>query len=95
MGPGLAQFGVGGVLARPQLTVNSGTTVLATNSGWSTSPDAATIAASSTQVGAFAFPAASQDAALIINLAPGAYTAQVAGVGNTTGVALVEVYELP
>ncbi len=95
VGPGLTQFGVGGVLARPQLTVNSGTTVLAQNAGWTTSADAAAITANSAQVGAFAFAAGSADAALIINLAPGAYTAQVAGVANTTGVALVEVYELP
>ena len=30
-----------------------------------------------------------------LNLAPGLYTAQVSGVGNTTGVCLVEVYEVP
>lgn len=95
VGPGLAQFGLGGVLARPQLTVNAGATVLAQNAGWSTSPDGATVATSAAQVGAFALAAGSADAALIVHLAPGAYTAQVAGVGNTTGVALVEVYELP
>jgi hypothetical protein len=32
---------------------------------------------------------------MIVNLAPGAYTAQVTGVNNTTGIALVEIYELP
>ena len=94
-GPGLTQFGVTGALARPTLTVSSGTTVLASNAGWSGSPDAAAITSGSAQVGAFALTAGSQDAALIINLAPGAYTAQVLGVGNTTGVALVELYELP
>jgi hypothetical protein len=46
-------------------------------------------------VGAFALPANAADAAILINLAPGAYTAQVSGVGGTTGVALVEVYEVP
>lgn len=94
-GPGLTQFGVTGALARPTLTVSSGTNVLASNSGWSGSPDAAAITSGSAQAGAFALTAGSQDAALIINLAPGAYTAQVSGVGNTTGVALVELYELP
>lgn len=95
VGPALAQFGVTGVLARPQLAVNSGAAVLAQNAGWSTSPDAATLATSAALVGAFAFAAGSADAALILHLAPGAYTAQVSGFGNTTGVALVEVYELP
>jgi len=30
-----------------------------------------------------------------VNLAPGAYTAQVTGVNSGTGIALVEVYEVP
>lgn len=95
VGPALASFGVAGALARPSLTVSSGATVLATNAGWSTSPDAAAIAGGAARVGAFPFAAGAPDAAVVINLAPGAYTAQVAGVGNTTGVALVELYELP
>jgi hypothetical protein len=37
----------------------------------------------------------SEDAALLITLQPGVYTVQVAGVDNTTGVALVEIYEVP
>ncbi|MGA7725597.1 MAG: hypothetical protein WCA95_09950, partial [Opitutaceae bacterium] len=47
------------------------------------------------QVGAFSLPSGSADCALVASLPPGTYTVQVAGVGNTTGVALVEVYELP
>ncbi len=39
--------------------------------------------------------AALRDAAVVIELPPGAYTAAVSGKQNTTGVALVEVYELP
>ena len=39
--------------------------------------------------------AGSRDAALVLTLEPGAYTFSVAGVGGTTGVALVEVYLLP
>jgi len=94
-GPSLTQFGVAGALARPQLTLNSGSTALAQNAGWSTSPEAPAIRAGGLKVGAFSFPDASPDAAIIINLTPGAYTAQVSGVGGTTGVALIEVYELP
>ena len=94
-GPALAQFGVRTALARPQLTLFSGSTVVATNAGWSTSADAAGIREAAAGVGAFAFGATSVDSALLVNLAPGAYTAQVAGVGGTTGVALLEVYEVP
>lgn len=93
-GPSLAQFGVPDALARPQLSLYSGSTVLAQNAGWSTSTDAAAIADAGIQAGAFAFSLNSQDAALIVNLAPGAYTVEVAGVGGTTGTALVEVYEV-
>ncbi len=94
-GPALAAFGLTGVLAAPQLTLYSGSTVVVQNAGWSATADAAGIAAAAARVGAFAFAAGSQDAALVVTLAPGAYTAQVAGVGNTTGVALLEIYELP
>ncbi|MEI6785389.1 MAG: hypothetical protein WCQ21_31205, partial [Verrucomicrobiota bacterium] len=91
----LTQFGVSGVLARPQLSVAAGATILAQNAGLSSSADAAAIMAASVQVGAFTLPANAADAAILINLAPGAYTAQVSGIGNTTGVALIGVYEAP
>lgn len=94
-GPALAQFNLGGLLARPQLTLFSGLTPVLQNTGWSTSPDAAAFAAAAAQAGAFAFAPGSADTAMIVTLAPGAYTAQVSGVGDTTGLALVEVYELP
>lgn len=95
VGPALTQFGVTGALALPQLSIASGATVLAQNSGLGSSADAAAIVAAASQVGAFAIPANAADAAILINLAPGAYTAQVSGLGGTTGVALVEVYEVP
>src|SRR5262249_44299026 len=45
------------------------------------------------RVGAFQFKAGSRDAALLVTLPPGNYTAHVSGVGGTTGVALVEAYD--
>jgi hypothetical protein len=39
-------------------------------------------------------PTEANESAIIANLAPGNYTAIVRGVNNTTGVALVEVYDL-
>ncbi len=94
-GPALAAFGVSGVLARPELTLFAGAAVLAVNAGWSTAPDAPALADATARVGAFAFGATSLDAALILSLAPGAYTAQVNGLGGATGVALLEIYEVP
>ncbi len=92
VGPTLAAFGVTGTLADPQLAVYSGQTVVASNNDWNASDTPVT---TQTGAGGFALTPASKDAALIVNLAPGSYTAQVSGVNNTTGVALVEIYELP
>jgi hypothetical protein len=93
VGPGLTPFGVTGVLAQPVLTLFSGSTTVATNTNWNTSADAAVITTASVQAGAFGL--ANNDSAMVVTLAPGNYTAQVVGVGTGTGVALIEVYELP
>jgi hypothetical protein len=95
VGPALGTFGVAGVLTDPQLLLYRGSTVIASNDNWSERNDAAQIQASAAAVGAFAFPAGSKDSALLINLMPGAYTVQVLGIGNSTGIGLVEVYEVP
>jgi hypothetical protein len=95
-GPVLSEFGVGGVLAQPSLSVfNNSGTATASNTGWGTNSDPAQIASAAASVGAFALPSGSADSALIVNLTAGAYTMQVSGVNNTTGVALAEVYEVP
>jgi poly(beta-D-mannuronate) lyase len=91
VGPTLARYGVTGLLADPRLELFRGSTSLAVNDNWG---GGATLASAFTSVGAFDLDAVSKDAALLVTLPPGAYTAQVSGVGNTTGVALVEVYAL-
>lgn len=95
IGPTLASLGVEGTLADPRLEiVRPGAAVgappVAGNDNW----DAA-LAPTFASVGAFALTPGSRDAALVATLAPGAYTVQVSGVNNATGVAVVEVYELP
>ena len=70
---------------------DSAGTLVASNTGWSTSTDAAQIATVSAQVGAFALAQGSADCALIANLTAGSYTVQISGVNNATGVALAEV----
>ena len=95
IGPALAAFDVSGPLASPRLQLYRGNQLLRENTGWSAGPDAALLAAAAAQVGAFALPAGTNDAALLQYLAPGNYTVQIAGVANTTGVALVEVYPVP
>jgi hypothetical protein len=89
----LAPFNVGGTLPDPELTLSSGSTTLATNQGWGGD---AQIASAAMSVGAFPWSSpASNDSAILVSLPPGAYTAQVSGSSSDTGVALVEIYEVP
>jgi hypothetical protein len=93
IGPTLGAFGVPGTVVDPQLTLfNSSSVKIGENNDWA---GTAELTAAFANVGAFALPATSKDAALLVTLAPGNYTAQVNGVNGTTGVALVEVYEVP
>jgi hypothetical protein len=95
-GPALTQFSVPGVLAQPTLSVyNAAGAMIASNTGWGTGSNAAQIPGLSSSVGAFPLVAGSADCALIVSLQPGSYTIQISGVGNTTGVALAEIYEVP
>ncbi|MCE2861401.1 MAG: hypothetical protein LW690_03000 [Opitutaceae bacterium] len=96
IGPSLAAFGVAGVLADPRLRVYREGSILAENDNWSAVPaEAATLTSAAGKVGAFTLAAGSKDAAVILTLNPGAYTAQVFGSAGGTGTALVEIYELP
>ena len=94
IGPTLGSFGVSGALANPRLELHGGGGLIAANDNWSESESAGTLPAISGSVGAFALSSGTRDAVLLVSLPPGSYTAQVSGVGNTTGVALVEVYEV-
>lgn len=81
-------------LADPAIAVIQGATQIASNNDWGTE-NAAALHAAFGQSGAFPFAPGSKDAALMVDLAPGQnYTIHVSGVGNTTGIALVEVYDL-
>lgn len=104
VGPGLAAYGVNSTLTDPVLTLFSENTVLARNDNWGTPVTVNTtqspatgpeITAAGRSVGAFDLAAGSRDAAVVVTLAPGAYTAQVAGAGGGTGTALIEIYEIP
>jgi hypothetical protein len=97
IGPSLTQFGVTGVLADPQLALfrQGASTAIQQNDNWLSATNAAQLGLASAQVGAFTLPATSRDSAMLVTLEPGTYSAQVSGVGNSTGVALVEIYEVP
>jgi len=92
IGPTLGQFGVAGVLASPQLALfNSAGAQMASNAAWGGASGLAAVFAS---VGAFALPPTSADCALLVTLPPGSYTAQVSGAAGSSGIALVEIYEV-
>jgi cyclophilin family peptidyl-prolyl cis-trans isomerase len=95
-GPALTTlFNLGGTLADPKLQLFplGSTTLLAENDNWGGDPQ---VAAAASSVSAFPLPSgASKDAAILVTLPPGSYTAQVTGADGGTGVALVEVYEIP
>ena len=103
IGPALAAFGVQGALADPRLALYSGSTLIAQNDDWGAPQavgaaqvpaTAAEIAAAAQAAGAFALGAGAKDAAILVTLTPGSYTAQIAAPGAQTGVALVEIYEI-
>jgi hypothetical protein len=90
LGPTLGDFGVQGFLADPTLDlVNASGTVIRANDNWKSSPQSAEIAAANLA------PKYDQEPALLETLSPGAYTAILRGSGRTTGVGLVEVYNIP
>ncbi|MBI4621594.1 MAG: immunoglobulin domain-containing protein [Verrucomicrobia bacterium] len=96
IGPALAPFGVAGTLADPQLVLfKEGSEVIATNDDWWRGGGAQALAPVFNAVGAFPLVSGLADAALMATLPPGSYTAQVKGAGDATGVALIEVYEVP
>jgi BspA type Leucine rich repeat region (6 copies)/Immunoglobulin domain len=105
-GPGLLPLGVTGVLNQPFLQLYDSTgNVIAYNTGWSSpsilgnSSSGATIipitAALMTSAGAFSLPPNSNDCAIIVNVPPGQYTAQVSGLSGSFGKVIIEVYQVP
>ncbi|WP_442888596.1 S8 family serine peptidase [Congregicoccus parvus] len=93
VGQSLQGFSVAGVLALPELIVFEGGTAVARSESWSEGPARRVVEETMARVGAFELPERSADAALLLYLPPGAYTAQVRGREGLTGVALVEVYD--
>lgn len=96
VGPTLTAFNVTGELADPQLTIYPlGLDIaIARNNDWQDDGQGNTLQAAFKAAGAFDLTTGSRDAAVLVRLPPGAYTAVASGVGGTTGQALVEVYDL-
>lgn len=97
IGPALADFNVAAPLANPVIRIfRAGeTAAVAANDDWGQQTNAADIEAAATSAGAFALKRISKDAALLIELPPGVYTAHLSSADSTGGTALLEIYTLP
>lgn len=91
IGPTLSTFGVLNPVSDPTLLLyDSRGVIIGSNDDWQSS-NASTMASA----GAFALPAGSRDAVIVVTLVPGAYTTAARGFGNASGMVLIEVYEAP
>jgi cyclophilin family peptidyl-prolyl cis-trans isomerase len=88
IGPSLVQFGVTNALMDPTLELHAQNgALLFSNDNWTTAPNKQEISDTGRA------PGSSQEPAILTALAPGKYTAIMRGSANTTGIALVEVYD--
>jgi hypothetical protein len=97
IGPELSQYGVTNPMADPTLELHNGTgALIASNDNWQHTIIGGIITSNQVQniQNSGHAPGDASESAIIANLPPGNYTAIVRGVNNTTGVALVEVYDL-
>ncbi len=96
IGPALRQFGLPDALPAVRLALvrpGDGATLLA-NAGWAGAANALEIRDASRRSGAFALAPGAADAAMLVTLDPGAYTAVATATAGAGGVALIEVYEV-
>jgi hypothetical protein len=88
-GPSLLAAGIANAIPNPTLTlVRADGSIVATNDDWGTAPNAAQI-----QAAGFA-PGNPLEAAIMVSLPPGAYTAIVADAAGQSGVGMVAAYEV-
>ena len=85
---GYPPFNVPGVIADPSLTLYLGQTPVASNDNWPSAPNVIAMLESGF------LPTNPAESAIMIALNPGAYTAVVSGVNGSTGVGIVEVFEV-
>ena len=95
IGPSLIENGIDDPLLKPRLEIyNSASELIYSNEGWAENEDPDAIIAASQLVGAGGRNLHDDDTALLVELEQGLYTAIVRGQDNSTGVALVEAFEI-
>ncbi|MEZ5275876.1 MAG: hypothetical protein R3F07_05810 [Opitutaceae bacterium] len=96
LGPQLKDFGLNEDvhLVDPQLLIRTLQGVeVESNDDWGANAAATELIAVSNRVGAYTLSDGSKDSAVLVDLVDGLYTARISGVGNATGISLVEVYD--
>jgi len=96
VGPTLTTQGLGEseVLLDPTMELHQGAATLATNDNWSENTNAAAIVSVGARIGATPFASTdTKSSALLMTLPPGVYSFIVRGKNETSGIALVEVYD--
>jgi hypothetical protein len=89
IGPSLANAGVGGLLDDPVLELRAPDgSVIGTNDNWQNDAGAAELTANGIA------PSNEKEAATVMTLPQGGYTAVVRGKNGSTGIGLVEIYDL-
>jgi len=92
IGPALTGFHIAGALQLPILALyTSDSALIQVDYEWGGEP---ALAAAMRGVGAFALDPQGADTAMLVTLPPGGYTAVMSGQNDTTGVGLIEVYEV-
>ena len=87
IGPSLASAHVVGFLTDPTLELRTGGTIISSNDDWRNAQEA--------EIQATTIPPSDdRESAVVATLDPGAYTAILAGKNGSTGVGLVEIYDL-
>ena len=97
VGPGLLPYGVPGFLGNPRREIfrDGAAAPLAHNDDWSADPGAASLLNEAAALaGTFPLSPGSRDAALLLVLPPGAYSARVAGIRGAKEVVQVEICPL-
>jgi hypothetical protein len=87
IGPSLSGLGIQGALANPTLDLfDANQTLLRSNDNWIS--NRAAVEATTIP------PSHDLESAIVMTLAPGAYTAVLRGQNNSTGIGVVEIYDL-
>ena len=96
IGPSLLERGVSNAVGDPRITLykmgESGS--IGSNDDWGQAPNASDISIAAQLVGATPLGSATQDAAMLVELTSGVYTAHITNDKNMEGTALVEVFDV-